>query len=130
MPARLRRRNALVAFARAFQPGTPGIGRRVSALPRLVKATLKGEYDGRARLVLMTLAGIYIFSPLELIPYVVFVVFGVIDDAFVISWLIGAILSETERFLAWERDRGRGPLVLHATPATGAQAGRAQPHAH
>jgi uncharacterized membrane protein YkvA (DUF1232 family) len=98
-------------------------------MPRLVKATVKGEYDGRARLILMTLASVYIFSPLELIPYVVFVVFGVIDDAFVISWLIGAILSETERFLAWERDRGRGPMVLQATPAAGVQAGRAQPHA-
>ena len=33
MPARLRRRNALLAFARAFKPDTPGISRRVAALP-------------------------------------------------------------------------------------------------
>ena len=35
-----------MAFFRAFKPGTPGIGRRLSAMPRMIKASLRGEYDG------------------------------------------------------------------------------------
>src|SRR5262249_53587042 len=56
MPARLRRRTALIAFARAFKPGTPGMGRRLAAMPRLVRASLRGEYDGGMRLLLMAAA--------------------------------------------------------------------------
>ena len=111
----MRRRNALMAFARAFKPGTPGVGRRISAIPRMIKASLKGEYDGGARLALMVLAGLYVISPIDAIPEMFFFVFGLIDDAFVVTWLTGALLSETERFLEWERLKGRGPSVLHAT---------------
>ena len=40
------------------------------------------------------------------------VFFGLIDDAFVLTWLTGALLSETERFLEWEKTKGRGPSVI------------------
>jgi uncharacterized membrane protein YkvA (DUF1232 family) len=83
----------------------------------MIKATFKGEYDGGWRLVLMAGAALYIISPFDLIPEAIFLVIGLIDDAFVATWLTGALLSETERFLQWERERGRGPSVLHATPA-------------
>ena len=56
MTPRPRRHNALVAFARAFSPGTPGLGRRIAAIPRLIKASIKGEYDGGMRLFLMAAA--------------------------------------------------------------------------
>jgi len=112
MPARLRRRTALIAFARAFKPGTPGLGRRLSALPRLIKASLRGEYDGGMRLFLMAAASLYIISPLDAIPELFLAFLGYIDDAFVVTWLIGALLSETERFLEWEMQRGKGPHVL------------------
>ncbi len=116
MPARLRRRNALIAFARAFKPGSPGVGRRLAALPRMIKATIKGEYDGGLRLALMVLASLYIISPLDALPEMFFLVFGLIDDAFVVTWLTGMILSETERFLEWEKAKGRGPSVIQAAP--------------
>lgn len=103
MPARLRRRAALVSLARAFKPGTPGLGRRLTALPRLVKASLRGEYDAGARLLLIAAASLYIVSPLDAVPEVLLGPFGLIDDAFVVTWLTGALLSETERFLEWER---------------------------
>jgi uncharacterized membrane protein YkvA (DUF1232 family) len=112
MVARLRRRNALMAFARAFKPGTPGVGQRVGAIPRMIKATIRGQYDGNLRLVLMSAAALYIVSPLDAIPEAVFLVFGLIDDAFVVTWLTGALLSETERFLEWEKSQGRGPRVV------------------
>ena len=30
---------------------------------------------------------------------------GLVDDAFVVAWLAGTVLLETERFLEWERQR-------------------------
>ena len=112
MSARLRRRTALIAFARLFKPGTPGLGRRLAAFPRLVRASIKGEYDGGMRLFLMAAASLYIVSPIDAIPELFTLVVGLIDDAFVVSWLVGTLMSETERFLEWEKQRGRGPMVI------------------
>ncbi|HLT11036.1 MAG TPA: YkvA family protein [Micromonosporaceae bacterium] len=112
MSARLRRRTALMALARAFRVGSPGLGRRLAALPRMIKASLRGEYDGGARLLLIAAASLYVISPLDAIPELFTAFIGLIDDAFVITWLTGALLSETERFLEWERAQGRGPQVI------------------
>jgi uncharacterized membrane protein YkvA (DUF1232 family) len=112
MSARLRRRNALLALARVFKPGTPGLGRRLAAMPRLIKASLRGEYDGGTRLFLMAAAGLYILSPLDAIPELFTLFIGLIDDAFVVTWLTGALLAETERFLEWEKTKGQGPSVV------------------
>ena len=112
MTARLRRRTALIAFARAFAPGTPGLGRRIRAFPRLVKATLRGEYDAGMRLFLMAAASLYIVSPIDVLPELFLSVFGLIDDAFVVTWLIGTLMAETERFIEWEKQQGRGPHVV------------------
>jgi uncharacterized membrane protein YkvA (DUF1232 family) len=103
MPANLRRRNALVAFARAFRPGGPGVGKQLTAIPRMVTATLRRRYDGGGRLLLMLVAALYIISPIDALPEAFLSVFGLVDDAFVVTWLVGAVLSETERFLHWER---------------------------
>jgi uncharacterized membrane protein YkvA (DUF1232 family) len=86
-----------------LRPSTPGFGERIAALPRLVRASLTGRYDGRGRLFLMVFAAAYIVSPIDLIPELFIPVIGLIDDAFVAAWLAGAVLSETERFLEWER---------------------------
>jgi uncharacterized membrane protein YkvA (DUF1232 family) len=119
MSARLRRRTAVVAFFRAFNPGTPGLGRRISALPRMIKASLRGEYDGGLRIFLMAAASLYILSPLDAIPELFLSIFGLIDDAFVVAWLTGTLLSETERFLEWEKTKGRGPSVIEAQATRG-----------
>ncbi|HEX6872891.1 MAG TPA: YkvA family protein [Micromonosporaceae bacterium] len=112
MPARLRRRTAMIALARAFKPGTPGLGRRVKALPRMMKASLRGEYDGGLRLMMMAGASLYILSPLDAVPELFTAFIGLIDDAFVVTWLTGALLSETERFLAWEEGKKAKPSVI------------------
>ncbi|HEY7222213.1 MAG TPA: YkvA family protein [Micromonosporaceae bacterium] len=114
MSASLRRRTALIALFRAFNPATPGIGRRITALPRLVKASVTGRYDGGLRLVLMAAAAIYVVSPIDAIPELFLAIFGLIDDAFVVTWLIGTLMAETERFLEWEKAQGRGPSVIVA----------------
>ena len=114
MSARLRRHTALIAFFRAFKPGTPGIARRLGAMPRMIKASLRGEYDGGLRIFLMAAASLYVVSPLDAIPELFLSIFGLIDDAFVVAWLTGTLLSETERFLEWEKTKGRGPSVIAA----------------
>ena len=71
----------------------------------MIKASVRGEYDGGKRLLMMAAASLYIISPIDLIPELAFMVFGLIDDAVVATWLAGALLSETERFLEWETRR-------------------------
>jgi hypothetical protein len=47
-------------------------------------------------------------------------VLGLVDDAVMVTWLAGSVLAETERFLEWEKERGRGPSVVPGT-VVGAQ---------
>jgi uncharacterized membrane protein YkvA (DUF1232 family) len=114
MFAQERRRNAFAAFVDAFKPDSPGVGRRLAALPRMAWASLRGQYDGGKRLLLMLGAVVYIVSPIDLVPEAVFLAFGLIDDAAVLAWLIGALLSETDRFLEWEKANGRGPSIVES----------------
>jgi uncharacterized membrane protein YkvA (DUF1232 family) len=107
MAATLRRRMAWTALLRVFKPGTPGVGRRLAAIPRMIGASMRGEYDGKARLAMMAAAGLYIASPIDFVPEAAFLVFGLVDDAAMVVWFAGALLSETERFLEWEKQQAR-----------------------
>lgn len=91
------------------RPGTPGVGERLAAFPRMVRASRRGEYlafDTR-RLALLALAAAYIVSPIDLLPEAALFVVGLTDDALVLAWLAGALLADTESFLEWERARER-----------------------
>lgn len=108
------------------RPGAPGLGALLGALPRLISGVLKGTYTGmgRSRLLWMAAALVYIVSPVDLIPEGMFMILGLGDDALVMTWLAGTILSETEAFLDWEaapdhvagghdtyRDQAKGPVI-------------------
>ena len=110
MAGYLRRRMALTALLRVFKPGTPGLGKRIAAIPRMIRATLKGEYDGKGRLTMMVISALYILSPVDLVPELFLTVLGLVDDAAVATFLAGALLDETERFLEWERRRA---TIIH-----------------
>jgi uncharacterized membrane protein YkvA (DUF1232 family) len=99
-------RNLGNAIRIATRPGSPSVSERLSAVPRLVKATVSGQYQGTSVLRLAALAGgvAYVVSPVDLIPEGLFAVFGLVDDAMVLSWLAANLVTETEDFLAWERD--------------------------
>ena len=45
----------------------------------------------------------YVVSPIDLIPELALSVFGLADDAVVVSWIAATVVNETESFLAWER---------------------------
>lgn len=99
----LRRRTAWSALVRTFKPGTPGLARRVGAVPRMIRATMSGKYDGRSRLTMMLVSAAYIVSPIDFVPEGILLFIGLVDDAAVAAWFAGALLDETERFLEWEK---------------------------
>jgi uncharacterized membrane protein YkvA (DUF1232 family) len=52
-----------------------------------------------------------VISPIDLIPEAFLLVVGLVDDAVMITWLAGAVLAETERFLEWEKQRERVVVI-------------------
>ncbi len=114
MAKTLKRTAAFTALAKALMSGArggPSIGKRLAALPRMLKATAKGEYDGGMRIAIMAAATAYVISPIDLVPEAFLLVFGLADDAVMVAWLAGTVLSETERFLEWEKRRDRIVVV-------------------
>ena len=108
MAKTLKRTAAFTALARALLSGArggPSISTRLAALPRMLKATARREYDGGMRVAMMAAATAYVVSPFDFVPEAIFLVFGLADDAIVITWLAGTILAETERFMEWEKQR-------------------------
>jgi uncharacterized membrane protein YkvA (DUF1232 family) len=77
----------------------------------MLRATAKGQYDGGMRVAVMAGAAAYIISPIDLVPEAFLFVFGLADDAVMITWLAGAVLAETERFLEWEKQRDRVVVI-------------------
>lgn len=99
-------RNLGNAIRIATRPGSPAMAERVTAVPRMVRATLSGQYQGTSAVRLVGMAGavLYILSPVDFMPEGLFAVFGLADDAMVLSWLAANLVTETEDFLTWERD--------------------------
>jgi hypothetical protein len=108
MAKSLKRTAAFTALARALVSGVrggPSLGTRLAALPRMIRATSRGEYDGGLRVALMAAATAYVLSPIDVVPELFLTIFGLADDALMVTWLAGSVLSETERFLEWEARR-------------------------
>ena len=114
MAKTLKRTAAFTALARALMSGArggPSVSKRLAALPRMMKATATGRYDGGMRVALMAAATAYVISPIDVIPEAFFLIFGLADDAVMITWLAGSVLSETARFLEWEKQQERVVVV-------------------
>ena len=114
MAKTLKRTAAFTALGRALMSGArggPSLSKRLAALPRMLKATAKGEYDGGMRVALMAAATAYVVSPIDVIPEAFLLVLGLADDALMITWLAGTVLAETERFLEWEKQQQRTVVI-------------------
>jgi uncharacterized membrane protein YkvA (DUF1232 family) len=96
-----------MAVRATTRSGSPGLGERLRAVPRLVRATLRGEYRGtsKGQLALLLGAVLYVVSPVDLMPEAILPLIGLGDDAVVIAWIATALVNQTEGFLAWERQR-------------------------
>jgi uncharacterized membrane protein YkvA (DUF1232 family) len=108
MAKSLRRTAAFTALWRSLTAGSRGgapLGKRLAAVPRMIRASARGQYDGGTRLALMAAATAYVVSPIDFIPEGFLLILGLADDVVAATWLAGALLSETERFLEWERQR-------------------------
>ncbi len=93
----------------AVRPGSAGLVERVHALPRMLSAITRGEYRGTTfgHVALLAAAVVYIVSPLDFMPEALFGVLGLTDDAVVVTWLVAALVNDTEAFIQWERGDGR-----------------------
>lgn len=111
--ASMRRTGALkalwTALRAAGRPDVPGVRKRLLAVPRMIWFGLSGRYPvlDKGRLGLAVLGLVYVLSPVDLVPEAFVPVLGLGDDAVVMTWLVGVLLSEAGTFLTWERDRGR-----------------------
>jgi uncharacterized membrane protein YkvA (DUF1232 family) len=127
MARTLKRTAAFTALGRALTSGArggPPLGKRLSAVPRMIRASARGEYDGGKRLALMAAGLAYVVSPIDLVPEGLLLAFGLVDDAVAVTWLAGAVLSETERFLEWERGKHSVVDGHLGRPVSGAGGGR------
>ncbi|WP_030917007.1 YkvA family protein [Streptosporangium amethystogenes] len=90
------------------KPGSPGLGARLRALPKMIGAVIRGQYPGmsKGKLAMMGLGVLYIISPIDVIPDFL-VLIGVADDFGVFLWLMSSLLGEGGRYVDWERDRVR-----------------------
>ena len=107
--SRLKLAATVASVVRAsLRTGGPSVAERVSAVPRLVRATLDGTYAGTTvgRLGLVAAAVAYVASPIDFLPEAFLPVLGAADDAVVIGWAVKAFIEETDRFVAWELAQG------------------------
>ncbi len=74
----------------------------------LLKAWAEGEYrDVSTRTLITIVAGVFYFVvPLDLVPDFI-AGLGLLDDAVVISYVVGAVREELAAFATWQKSSGR-----------------------
>ncbi|OLT17032.1 hypothetical protein BJF79_18195 [Actinomadura sp. CNU-125] len=102
-------------YSETLDPQTPGLWERTRAVPRMIKAVLRGDYKGMSykTLGLLGLGLIYIVSPIDAIPEILLGI-GLIDDAGVALWLGASLVKAAGDYVAWER--GGRPHVVVGEP--------------
>lgn len=103
-------------------PGDPTFGALLSAVPRLIRARMRGQYKGMTfgSLIMMLVALAYMISPIDLIPESVMLLLGLTDDTVVGAWLAGKVLAESGAFLEWENSADQDdPKELLSEPLVG-----------
>ncbi|TDD91359.1 YkvA family protein [Actinomadura rubrisoli] len=102
-------------YSETLQPDAPGLLERVRAVPRMLKAVLRGRYKGMSfgTLGLLALGLVYIVSPIDAIPDV-FPIVGIVDDTGLALWLMTVLVKSAGDFVTWER--GGRPTVLVGEP--------------
>lgn len=93
------------AVSRRRSPSGRSVREQLAATPRMVAMALSGRYPGltRGRLGLLVLGLLYVLSPVDLLPEAALMLVGLTDDAVVVAWLAGTLLSEVDAFLDWEQ---------------------------
>ncbi|XVQ10816.1 YkvA family protein [Spirillospora sp. CA-255316] len=99
-------------YSETLQADAPGMGERVRAVPRMVKAAVRGDYKGLSykTLGLMAVGLVYILSPLDAVPDIL-VPLGLADDAGVALWMAAVLVRSAGDYVKWERG-GRPKVVV------------------
>ena len=86
----------------------------VAAL-RLLRAWNRGQYRGmRWTTILSSLAAlIYFVNPFDLVPDI-FPIFGYLDDATIVAWVLHSIRGDLENFRAWEQSAPAAGVMAEA----------------
>jgi len=81
------------------------MARSLKTLLDLAQAWANGSYRGVARsnLVLVVGAVMYFLNPFDLVPDFLAGI-GLLDDASVIAWVVGAVSTELAKFEKWKAD--------------------------
>ncbi|MBO3750221.1 DUF1232 domain-containing protein [Streptosporangiaceae bacterium NEAU-GS5] len=92
------------AYSDIVKPGTPGLGARLRAIPRMLRAARRGEYPemGKGKLWMLALSVVYILSPIDVIPDFLLGI-GIVDDFGVLVWLASTLLGDSGRYIEWQR---------------------------
>ncbi|GAA4987367.1 YkvA family protein [Kitasatospora paranensis] len=98
-------RSAWGLYREIRRPGSPGMGARLFALPRLLRDVLIRRYPGvgpgkLAALAVLVL--VYLVSPVDAIPDFI-PVLGWTDDTAVVVWFLTGLTRESGRYLEWVR---------------------------
>ncbi|GLW64478.1 hypothetical protein Arub01_27220 [Actinomadura rubrobrunea] len=99
-------------YSQTLEPGAPGLRERVRAVPRMLKAVLRGEYKGLSprTLGMLALGLVYLLSPVDVVPEILVPVVGFADDTGVALWLAAVLSKAAGDYVIWERS-GRPAAV-------------------
>ncbi|WUH99188.1 YkvA family protein [Spirillospora sp. NBC_00431] len=99
-------------YAETLKPDAPGFWERFRAVPRMLKAVLRGQYKGLSfgTLGLLALGVVYIISPIDAVPDVIPIV-GIVDDTGLALWMLAVLVKSAGDFVTWERG-GRPTAVV------------------
>ena len=119
MSRRRRKAAYTAAAAAAMSEGPMGFGTRVASIPRLVRDTMSGRYNGlsKGHLLMMVVALLYVVSPIDLVPEALLTIPGLADDAAVAAWLIGSLIAATSAYRTWETTSV--PTATNSSPRAG-----------
>ncbi|GAA4087467.1 MULTISPECIES: YkvA family protein [Actinomadura] len=100
-------------YSQTLGPDTPGLLTRIRAVPRMLKAVLRGEYKGLPyrTLGLLAVGLVYILSPIDAVPEILVPVVGLADDTGVALWLAAVLVKAAGDYVNWERG-GRPTVVV------------------
>lgn len=80
---------------------------KISAFFRMVPLMFRGDYRPKKKrnLFLGLAAVVYLISPIDIIPELVFGPFGLIDDVAILLFALRRIDKEVINFLTWEEEQ-------------------------
>lgn len=90
-----------------------GFIQKIPVIIRMIKSAMKkGGYKPHFKNVIVPgLVFVYLISPIDIIPDWIPVI-GVLDDLALLAFAIPLLVTEAEKFIAWEASRKSDDLII------------------